>query len=41
MTGPTRRLHDLALRITDVYLTHMPLRGALLTGSGARGDADR
>ncbi len=41
MTGPTRRLRDLARRITDVYLAHMPLRGAILTGSGARGDADR
>src|SRR5437870_3647264 len=30
-----------ARRITDVYLGHMPLRAVLLTGSAARGDADR
>jgi hypothetical protein len=41
MGEPTRHLRDLARRITDVYLRHMPLSGALLTGSGARGDADR
>ena len=41
MTGPTRRLRELARRITDVYLGRMPLRAALLTGSAARGDADR
>jgi predicted nucleotidyltransferase len=41
MTDPTARLRDLARRITDAYLRHMPLAGAVLTGSGARGDADR
>jgi len=40
MTGPTEHLRGLARRITDVYLRHVPLAGAVLTGSGARGDAD-
>jgi len=38
---PSRHLRELARRITDVYLRHMALSGAILTGSGARGDADR
>ena len=38
---PSRHLRELARRITDVYLRHMVLSGAILTGSGARGDADR
>jgi predicted nucleotidyltransferase len=41
MTDPTLQLRELARRITDAYLRHMPLAGAVLTGSGARGDADR
>jgi predicted nucleotidyltransferase len=41
MTDPTHHLRELARRITDAYLRHMPLTGAILTGSGARGDADR
>ena len=41
MTEPTLHLRDLARRITDAYLRHMELTGAILTGSGARGDADR
>jgi predicted nucleotidyltransferase len=41
MTEPTVKLRELARRITDVYLREMPLAGAVLTGSGARGDADR
>jgi predicted nucleotidyltransferase len=41
MAEPTLHLRDLARRITDAYLRHMPLSGAILTGSGARGDADR
>jgi hypothetical protein len=38
---PSRHLRELARRITAVYLRHMALSGAILTGSGARGDADR
>ena len=38
---PSCHLRELARRITDVYLRHMALSGAILTGSGARGDADR
>jgi predicted nucleotidyltransferase len=41
MTDPTAQLRELARRITDAYLRHMELRAAILTGSGARGDADR
>ena len=41
MTDPTAHLRELARRITDAYLREMPLTGAILTGSGARGDADR
>ena len=41
MTDPTHHLRELARRITDAYLRHVPLTGAILTGSGARGDADR
>jgi predicted nucleotidyltransferase len=41
MTEPTLKLRELARRITDAYLRQMPLVGAVLTGSGARGDADR
>lgn len=41
MAEPTEQLRDLARRITDAYLRNMELRGAILTGSGARGDADR
>jgi len=41
MAEPTSQLRDLARRITDVYLRHMPIGAALLAGSGARGDADR
>ena len=41
MAEPTEHLRDLARRITDAYLRHMELSGAILTGSGARGDADR
>jgi hypothetical protein len=41
MTDPTLKLRELARRITDAYLRHMELSGAILTGSGARGDADR
>jgi predicted nucleotidyltransferase len=41
MADPTLHLRELARRITDVYLGHMSLTGALLAGSGARGDADR
>jgi predicted nucleotidyltransferase len=41
MTDPTAQLRELARRITDAYLRHMELSGAILTGSGARGDADR
>jgi Predicted nucleotidyltransferases len=40
MTDPTAHLRELARRITDAYLDEMPLTGAILTGSGARGDAD-
>jgi predicted nucleotidyltransferase len=40
MTAATARLRGLARRITDVYAAHMPVRAALLAGSGARGDAD-
>ena len=40
MTDPTAHLRELARRITDAYLHEMPLTGAILTGSGARGDAD-
>jgi hypothetical protein len=41
MTEPTQHLRELARRITDAYLRHMTLSGAILTGSAARGDADR
>ena len=41
MVEPTLKLRELARRITDAYLRHMELSGAILTGSGARGDADR
>lgn len=40
MTDPSSQLRELARRITDAYLRHMALSGAILTGSGARGDAD-
>jgi hypothetical protein len=39
-TDSTGHLRELARRITDVYLRHMTLTGAILAGSGARGDAD-
>jgi hypothetical protein len=41
MAEPTEQLRALARRITDAYLRHMTLSGAILAGSGARGDADR
>jgi hypothetical protein len=41
MAEPTEQLCALARRITDAYLRHMTLSGAILAGSGARGDADR
>jgi predicted nucleotidyltransferase len=41
MAEPTEQLRELARRITTAYLRHMRLSGAILTGSGARGDADR
>ena len=41
MAEPTQHLRELARRITDAYLRHMTLSGAILAGSGARGDADR
>jgi hypothetical protein len=41
MAEPTDHLRELARRITAAYLRHMTLSGAILTGSGARGDADR
>jgi predicted nucleotidyltransferase len=40
MANPTDRLRALARRITDVYRRHMAVDAAVLTGSGARGDAD-
>jgi len=41
MAAPTLHLRGLARRITAAYLRHTALSGAILTGSGARGDADR
>lgn len=41
MAEPTEQLRALARRITDAYLRQMTLSGAILAGSGARGDADR
>jgi predicted nucleotidyltransferase len=40
MDEATRRLRELARRVVDAALELGPLRGALLTGSAARGDAD-
>ncbi len=41
MADATEHLRDLARRITVEYGARMEIRGAILTGSGARGDADR
>jgi predicted nucleotidyltransferase len=40
MDEATRRLRELAQRVVEAALELGPLRGALLTGSAARGDAD-
>ena len=40
MDGATEHVRALARRVTAVALELGPLRGALLAGSGARGDAD-
>jgi hypothetical protein len=40
MDGATEHVRGLARRVTGAALELGPLRGALLAGSGARGDAD-
>jgi predicted nucleotidyltransferase len=40
MDGATEHVRALARRVTAAALELGPLRGALLAGSGARGDAD-
>ena len=40
MTSPSEHLRDVAARIVKEVQARVPLRGALLTGSAGRGEAD-